>query len=292
MQGQRLYERERDSLLEVIEQNSSFNSKKEYNAKTIQSGDQLEIQLYETWPTHSSNKQKAEKISRPAQQQLNEKYRQQKCARIINANFDERGSWLTFTYTQANMPRDKEDAERIVLNYLNSVKRKYKTEEVKAVYTTSYSVGDSGKKHCHHHICINISDRDGLEELWCSASERARKRKNPGYVVKRYGRTQARRLQADDYGFTGMALYICKHGKYRRFGQLKEPEEKKTKTLKGRKLTRGYIKKLAEDKGAAKLELLKLFPHCQLNNIDVRQTPYTKGYYLYARLKIISDSGG
>lgn len=293
MQGQRLYERERDSLLEVIEQNSScFDSKREYNAKIIQSGDQMEVQLYETWPTHSASKQKAEKVSRPAQQRLNEKYRQQKCARIINANFDESGSWLTFTYTQANMPRDKEDAERIVLNYLNSVKRKYKTEEVKAVYTTSYSVGDGGKKHCHHHICINISDRDALEELWCSASERARKRKNPGYIIKRYGRTQARRLQADDYGFTGMALYICKHGKYRRFGKLKEPEEKKTKTLKSRKLTRAFIKKLAEDKGAAKLELLKLFPDCQFNDIDIRQTPYTRGYYLYRRLKVISDSGG
>lgn len=293
MKAERLYERERDSLLELIEQNSEvFKSKKEYNAKIIQSGNQIEVRLYEVWDTKSSAKRKSEKVSRPAQQKLNEKYRQQKCARIINANFDEMGSWLTFTYTQANMPRDKEDAERIVLNYLNSVKRKYKTEEVKAVYTTSYSVGDSGKKHCHHHICINISDRDGLEELWCSASERARKRKNPGYTVKKYGRTHARRLQADDYKFTGMALYICRHGKYRTFGRLAEPVEKKTKTLKGRKLTRAFVKKLAEDKGAAKLELLKLFPDCQFNDIDIRQTPYTKGYYLYARLKIISDSGG
>jgi len=69
-------------------------------------------------------------------------------------------------------------------------------------------------------------------------------------------------------------------------------EEKKTKTLKSRKLTRAFIRKLAEDKGAAKLELLKLFPQCQFNDIDIRQTPYTKGYYLYRRLKIISDSGG
>ncbi len=288
MRASRLYERERDSLLEVIEQNSDcFSSKKEYHAKQIISGDQLEIQLYELWPTGAANKGKAEKISRPAQQKLNQRYKQQRLARLINANFDENGTWITLTYKQSNLPDDETAAKKTIYNYLRSVQRKYKDTEVNAVYTTSHT-----GKNCHHHICINVRDRDGLEELWCSASERARKRKNPGYLIKRYGRTNARRLQADDFGFTGMAMYIGKHGRYHTFGKLKEPEEKKTKTLKGRKLTRAFIKKLAEDKGAAKLELLKLFPDCQFNDIDVRQTPYTQGYYLYARLKIISDAGG
>lgn len=287
MKGSKLYERERDSLLSLIEQNTDWGSRKEYNAKTIQSGDQLEVQLYETWNTKSRNKGKAEKPTREAQQKLNEKYRQQRCVRIINANFDESGTWLTLTYKPEYRPADKDAAEKVVYNYLQSVQRKYKDIEVKAVYTTSHT-----GSYCHHHICINVGDRDGLEQLWCSRSERRRKRKNPGYRIKKYGRTHARRLQADDNGFTGMAMYICRHGKYRRFGKLKEPVEKKTKTLKGRKLTRAYIKKLAEDKGAAKLEMQKLFPEYQFNGIEVKQTPYTKGYYLYARLKYIPDKGG
>lgn len=288
MKTERLYEKERDSLLELIEQNNDwYSSKKEYNAKIITAGDQVEIQLYETWNTKSSNKGKAEKPSREAQQKLNEKYRQQKCVRYINANFDETGTWLTVNYTPENRPADKETADRIIYYYLRSVQRKYKDIEVKAVFTTSHT-----GSHCHHHVCINVSDRDGLEELWCSASERAKKRKFPGYKIKKYGRTYARRLQANDYKFTGMALYICRHGKYRTFGKLIDPVEQKTKTLKGRRLTRAFIKKLAEDKAAAKLELLKLFPQCQFNDIDVRQTPYTKGYYIYARLKIIPDSSG
>lgn len=288
MRGIDLYERERDSLLELIEQNHDWtNSKKEYNAKVIQSGSQVEVQLYETWPTNAANKGKAVSISRPAQQKLNRKYKQQRLARLINANFTEQGTWLTLTYTGKNLPADEKAAKTIAYNYLRSVQRKYKDQEVRAFFTVEHT-----GKHCHHHICINVADRDGLEELWCSASERRRKRKNPGYIVKKYGRTQARRLQADDFGFTGMAMYICKHGRYYRFGVLAEPVEKKTKNLKGRKLTRAFIKKLAEDKAAAKLELLKLFPQCQFNDIDVRQTPYTKGYYIYARLKIIPDSGG
>lgn len=287
MRGSRLYEKERDSLMELIEQNADWHSKKEYNAKTIQSGDQLEVQLYETWPTNSANKGKAENISRPAQQKLNRKYKQQRLARLINANFTERGTWLTLTYTQANLPGNEQEAKKLVYNYLRSVQRKFKDTEVKAAYTVEHT-----GKHCHHHICINIGDRDVLEDLWCSASERARKRKKPGYIVKRYGRTHARRLQADDFGFTGMAMYICKHGRYHTFGKLAEPVEKKTKNLKGRKLTRAFVKRIAEDRRAAKLEMQKLFPEYQFNDIDVRQTPYTRGYYVYARLKYISDSGG
>ena len=288
MTGSKLYERERDSLLEVIEQNSGWPGiKKEYNAKIITAGDQVEVQLYETWNTKSNNKGKAEKPSRESQRKLNEKYRQQKCVRYINANFDETGTWLTVNYKPEYRPKDKTEADRIIYNYLRSVQRKYKDIEVKAVFTTTHT-----GNHCHHHICINVSDRDGLEELWCSRSERRSKRKFPGYRIKKYGLTYARRLQADDYKFTGMALYICRHGKYRTFGKLIDPVEQKTKTLKKRRLTRAFVKKLAEDKAAAKLELLKLFPQCQFNDIQVCQTPYTKGYYLYRRLKIISDTGG
>ena len=287
MRGSKLYERERDSLLSVIEGNREMDYRKEYHAKIIQSGDQLEVQLYEVWDTKSRNKGKAEKPSREAQQKLNEKYRQQRCVRLINANFDQTGTWLTVNYKKENTPADQAEADKIIYNYLCSIQRKYKDIEVKAVYTTLHT-----GSYCHHHVCINVRDRDGLEEMWCNRSERRKRRKNPGYQVKKYGRTHARRLQADDFGFTGMAMYICKHGKYRRFGKLTEPVEKKTKTLKGRRLTRAFVKKLAEDKRAAKLELLKLFPEYQFNDIDVRQTPYTRGYYVYARLKYISDSGG
>ena len=98
MKGRDLYERERDSLLELIEQNSDWcSSKKEYNAKIITAGEQVEVQLYETWPTNSANKGRAVKISRPAQDKLNRKYKQQRLARLINTNFTEQGTWLTLT---------------------------------------------------------------------------------------------------------------------------------------------------------------------------------------------------
>ena len=288
-----IYERERDSLLCLLEANQRMEYKKQYNCKTIKAGDQLEVQLYEVWDTKSQNKGKAEKPSRQRQEKLNHRYSQLRCVRLINENFTEKDSWITLTYTARNRPASMEEAEKNIKNYIARVKRAFPDVVLKYVYTIEY--GDSW---AHHHVVCNIRDRDRLEDLWASASELARKRKNPAYYVKKYGRTNARRLQPDDFAMTGMGKYISKEstGKNKKkfvcSKNLKKPEEKVTKTLKGRKLTRAFIKKLAEDKAVAKLELLKLFPQCQFNDLDVRQTPYTKGYYIYARLKIIPDSGG
>ena len=288
-----IYERERDSLLSLLEANQQMEYKKQYNAKTIQAGDQLEVQLYEVWDTKSRNKGKAEKPSRQRQEKLNQKYSQQRCVRLINANFTDKDSWITLTYTALNRPATMEQAEKNIKNYISRVKRAFPDIELTYVYTI-----EQGDSWTHHHVVCNVQDRDKLEELWASASELARKRKNPAYYVKKYGRTNARRLQSDDFAMTGMGNYISKEGsgknkkKFVCSKNLQKPIEKKTKHLKGRRLTRAFIKKLAEDKAVAKMELLKLFPQCQFNDIDVRQTPYTKGYYIYARLKIIPDSGG
>jgi len=289
---EQLYERERDSLLYLLEENQQIEYRKQYHAKTIQSGSQIEVQLYEVWDTKSKNKGKAKKPSKRRQEKLNQRNSQLNFVRLINENFTEKDTWMSLTYDIFSLPADYETAVKNIKNYIIAVKRKWKDRDVKYAYSIEY-----GEGRCHHHLFINISDRDTLEEMWCSASERARKRKNPAYRIHKYGRTQARRLQADDFGFTGAAMYTSKESKknkkkYVCSKNLRKPKETKTKTRKGRRLTRRFVKKLAEDKRAAKMELLKLFPDCQFNDIDIRQTPYTKGYYLYARLKRIDGASG
>ena len=289
---EQFYERERDSLLCLLEENQQMEYKKQYHAKTIQSGNQIEVQVYELWDTKSANKGKVQKPSRQRQEKLNRKNSQLKFVRLVNENFTEKDTWMTLTYDVFSLPADYDAAAKNIKNYIRAVKRKYSDVDVKYAYSIEYGSG-----RCHYHLFINIPDRDGLEEMWCSPSERARKRKNPNYHIRKYGRTQARRLQADDFGFTGAALYTSKESrknrkKYICSKNLRKPKETKTKTLKGRRLTRAFVKKLAEDKGAAKLELLRLFPECQFNDIDIRQTPYTQGYYLYRRLKVIDRGGG
>ena len=286
----KLYEKERDSLLELIEQNTLSQGKKEYHAKTIISGNQVEVQIYELWPTGCAGRGRGEKLTRQRQEKLNLRHRQERIVRLINANFTDHDTWLTLTYDDKYLPATEEEAARNIRNYINRVK--YKFGNVKYIYATEY-----GEGRVHHHVILNVRARDELEDLWAPASERARKRKNPRYTVKRYGRTQARRMQSDDFGFTGMARYVTKESKKNKKSfvpstNLTQPTERKTKTLRGRQLTNRFVKKLAEDKAAAKMEFLKLFPDCQFNDVDVRQTPYTRGYYIYARLKIINDSGG
>lgn len=281
-----IYEIERDSLSTVIEQNLYSNSK-EYHAKTIKSGSQLEIQIYELWSTGSQNKTRRKRPTRKEQKILNHRYSQQRLVRLINANFTDKDTMLTLTYD--NAPTE-EEAYKTIRNYIIAIKRKFKDIDVKYVYCT-----ECGEKRVHHHMMINISDRDTLEDMWTTASERARKRKNPNYKIKKYGRTQARRLQPDDYGLTGIAKYMSKDSKVNKkkyccSKNLTKPTETKTKTLKGKRITRAFVRRLAEDESFAKIELLKLFPEYQFNDITVCKTPYTKGYYLYRRLKYI-DSG-
>lgn len=284
MNTQQVYEREKDSLLGILETASC--TKKDYNAKTIQAGDQLEVQLYELWPTGSSNKGKKARLTRKQQEELNFKYTQQRLIRLVNANFTSNDCILTLTYS-GYVPGE-EEAYKNIRNYILAVKRKFKDVDLKYIYCT-----ESSEKRVHHHVILNISDRDTLEDLWCSASERAKKRKNPAYNVKKYGRTQARRLQPDDYGLTGIAKYISKESKVNKkkyccSKNLTKPVEKRSKTLKSRKLTRRFINRLAQDEVYAKTEILKLFPNCQFNDIAVKRTPYTSGFYIYIRLKIIN----
>lgn len=268
---------------------STFDrDKKEYNCKTIQSGDQLEVQLYETWSTMPAEKKSKAKVSKERKDKLNLRNSQMRAVRLVNANFTRKDSWGSFTYTDKNLPATFEDAERIFKNYLRTVKRRF-GKDVKYIYTTEF-----GQGHVHHHLIINISDRDTLEELWCSRSERRKKRKNPGYQIQKYGRTQARRLQPDDFGLEGMARYITKESKKNKkkfvcSKNLTKPVETKTKAMKGRRITKGFIKKVAEDGWQRKKEFLKAFPHCQLNEVTVIKTPYTDCYYVYAKLKVVES---
>lgn len=290
--SKKLYEKERDSVLyQIQEDNNFFESKREYHAKQIKSGDQLEVQVYELWPTGASRKGEKKKPTREEQQRLNRKHSALRCVRLINRNFTENDSWITLTYSEDNRPKDEVEAQKRIRSYIGSVKRRFPETELKYIYTTEY-----GSSWVHHHVVLNVSDRDKLEELWSPLSERSKKKKNPSYRIKKYGRTNARRLQPDDFGLTGMGVYISKEGsgankkKFVCSKNLDKPVEIKTKTLKGKRLTNSFVKKLARDKEEAKQELLKLFPEYQFNDIQVLQTPYTKGYYLYRQLKYI-DSG-
>jgi len=172
-----------------------------YRIKLILAGNTLEVEAYPIW---RESKYKAVRVktgneTRKAQRDLNHKNVQKHVSRIIHHNFDHTGIWCTFTYPAGQAPADEKEAQRDIQNYFRNLRRHIKRHgppcpELKYIYVTEYVTDETtGRKHAHHHIIMNFNDRDTVESLW-----------------KKGGRTQARRLQPDDFGLEGLARYISK----------------------------------------------------------------------------------
>jgi hypothetical protein len=163
--------------------------------KTIKSGDYLEIENYPIWETRkplTDIRKEKQKESREVQKKLNKRNSKKNLIRLINANFTDKDIWETLTYSQDKLPKDEEMANKFIKNYIRRLdyyQRKYTGLPLKYVYTTE--IGDKGR--VHHHIVLNYFDRDDAEKRWTGG-----------------GRTQTRRLQADENGYAGLGSYISK----------------------------------------------------------------------------------
>ena len=179
----------RQRALDTREQQAAALSDRDivkYKTKTIISGDMLECEIYPIWKTSKASvRNTIRKESRPAQRNLNNKNAIKRVIRLINTNFTSRDIWLTLTYKDNPM---EVQARKDIQNYIRRLKRR--AENLKYIYVT-----EAGEKRTHHHVLLNISDRELAEGLW------------------EKGRTQSRRLQPDDYGLEGMARYITKQKK-------------------------------------------------------------------------------
>lgn len=241
-----------------------------YRTKTIRSGNVLEVEVYPIWQTPLTGKRVVKNTSRKAQTNLNNKNAQKRLTRLLNANFDERHIWLTLTYPNGAMPADPERAKKDMENYIRRVKRHVKKcglPELKYVYVTEF-----GEARVHHHIIMNLEDRDAAESMW-----------------KNGGRIQSRRLQPDDFGLAGMARYITKQKrkahakKYVASKNLDSP----IITVSETKITRRKAEKLAREENLAQEAFEKLYKGYCFKEMETKYSAYTSGVYLYARMTSI-----
>ena len=239
-----------------------------YKTKTIVSGPMLECEIYPIWKTSKKSiRKKARNESRKAQRNLNNKNAVKRVIRLINTNFNNNGIWGTFTYSNDKLPSSEEQARKDIQNYIRRLKRYIEREELeslKYIYVTEYSEG----KRVHHHIVMNLNNRDIAEKLW-----------------KNGGRTQTRRLQPDDYGLEGMARYITKQKKdskrYACSRNLKQPKVYEAYS----KFTKRRAEKLALDENGAKEVFEKMYKNYVFNDIDIKYSEFVSGCYIYARMR-------
>ncbi len=263
-----------DTSEEKIELSLRDKMIKKFRVKTIKSGSILECEIYPIWLGPKSKRDKKTKASRQAQKNLNNKNAQKKVARLLNANFTNKDTWLTLTYDNEHLPETIEQAKKNMTNYIRRVKRyckKNNLPDLKYIYVTEYKDGDINKR-VHHHIVFNLQNRDMAEKLW-----------NGG------GRTQARRLQPDIDGLEGMARYITKQKKdtktstnyksYTPSRNLKQP----TITIADSKITKRRAEKIARNKIDAPALFEKLYKNYTYTSIDVKYSDMISGAFIYVK---------
>lgn len=248
-----------------------------YRMKTIKSGDVLECEIYPIWKTVTPGTRVAvEKASRKAQKNLNDRNAQKHLVRLINTNFTKDDIWATFTYEDGKVPASPEAAKKDMQNYIRRAKRHMKKHglgELKYVYVTEFT-RNGEKIRVHHHIVMNLRDRDAAEAIW----------QNGAY-------THTRRLQPNDFGLTGLAKYITKEKhntkvretskRYSVSRNLKQP----TITVADSKITRRRVEKIAQHDVDPQQFFEAVYKDYTFKNMDVKYSHYVSGAYLYAQLK-------
>lgn len=148
-----------------------------------------------------------EKISEPKQKNLNDKNAKRYLTQIINGNFTEEDLHISLTYSDENLPKTIEEADRQAANFLRRLdylRKKNRLPKLKYIIVTSYRNGQDGTlARVHHHLIVNGDvGRDEIEDVW-------RKRRKKGQKKgDKLGFVNADRLQLENGSFTALARYI------------------------------------------------------------------------------------
>ena len=284
-----------ESIEECIEQLKRSGKAYGYVVKTIQSGDMLESEIY---PLYRKRKQipkreiQETKESRMAQIKLNWKNTVKYVVRLINTNFKQNDYFVTLTYKDGYLPNE-ERAKKDIKNYMARLRRyarKNKLPELKYIYSIEFIAEDergrTKKIRVHHHIIMNsIIPRELVEDIWGK------------------GRADAKRLQADEFGFEGVARYITKKCKLHQCNKEEQTEDNGIKKFEKTWVSSTNLKKPTINKATTKLtrrkaeymaknqnQLKELFEQLYNNKyIYNDSTTYlsdiTGGFYIYARMR-------
>jgi hypothetical protein len=265
---------ESESIEDRIESIRKSRKKYKYIVKTIKSGDMLESEIYPIYEKRTDRPRvDKENESKESQANLNDKNAKKKFIRLINTNFTKNDLMITLTYEDKYLPTEKQ-AKRDVQNYIRRLKtyrKKNKLPDLKYVYVIEYVDEElqhkSKKIRVHHHIIINNMDRNTAEDIWGK------------------GRAEAKRLQPDDFGLEGIARYMLKDPRGKRWyasKNLKKPEVTRAVT----KLTKRKAEQMARQKNDLPEIFEKLYNEKYIcSDCTTFYSDIVGGFYLYCRMR-------
>lgn len=242
-----------------------------YRCKTITSGDIKEIEVYPIYARAMKRRAKKCKPTSAAQERVNSRNLTKRVERLLNENFTQKDIWATFTWDDAHLPKDIDDAHRQVSNYIDRIRylrKKKGLPPAKVVGVIEHSEKWKIRYNVHIAISGGIS-RDLIEKKWTGGR-----------------RTQTRRIQPDDDGLIGMATYITKATAQERkmiFSRnLKQPEV----TVADKKISFKQVERMVSDETIAAEILGKLYPNYYFRGAAMpRTSAYIPGVYLEYRLR-------
>ena len=149
-------------------------------------------------------------ISRPAQVSWNNRKSRKYAGWLIYENFGKGDYYLTFTYSNEQLPRTPEDAMKHQTNTLKKLSRLYKSQNMdfKYIWFSEYQFDDDNGyiKRIHHHAIVNAGpSRDDIEAAWSIGR---------GKNKKSLGRTQARLIQPGVNGLQELIDYLTNQKKW------------------------------------------------------------------------------
>ncbi len=167
-----------------------------YTEKRVYAGDMLDIDIFPEWP-RGRGKREVSKGTCESQKKVNDRNKVRKFIQLINANFKANIDIVVHVgYSGAYNPTI-EQMDRDIENYkrrLRYAMKKHGWGELKIVVVREFD--DASQKKKHAHIICNFPNRDMAEALW-----------------KHCDYPNARRLKSNDFGLTGLAVYLKKDPK-------------------------------------------------------------------------------
>lgn len=260
--------------------------------RTTTAGPMVYVDCFPVWDrtARSAAREEARKKShRKAQERANRKRAQRRLITLVNANFGAGDLIMTLEYGLGHQPEDEERAAKDMRNYLARVKRrrtKADLPELKYLYITERTESAAYGVRFHHHLIMSGGlSREEAEQLW-----------GKGYA-------NSRRAQPTEKHLSGFACYLVQdktsrkqeedgrnpqhratHRAFCASRNLKEPRESVAdKKISIRKA--GRIAESAQDFGQMQEVFRRLYPDCELLEVNAYTSPWAAGVYVRAELR-------
>lgn len=136
--------------------------------KTVKAGPLVKVVLYTAPEPRDGPQARTEKsrATTAARKRINDKTAKGRLEMLLAANFGPRDEYVTLTYDNEHLPKNRAEAEKHLRKYIKRLREywKKKGKKLRYVYVTEHNHGDG---RYHHHIMLSALGEDDIEIL-CS----------------------------------------------------------------------------------------------------------------------------